>query len=421
MRGSRHDRDRSVIAGAVVLAVALLAACTGSSNARHTSSTTRPARTTTSTSTTTTPRPEGWRAIADAPTALGLYGVWTGTEYIGGPAGCCDDLGGTEVVAYSPASNSWRSLAAWPLPQRSSAAAVWTGKEMVVVGGLEGVGPRPLVSTAVPSATGAALDPAKNTWRTIAPLPAPMASPRDATWTADRVVVFDDTHTYRYDPRADRWSTGAPPPFRRNGSVVVSTGRQVLVWSGSDAAAPGQAPPDPIVLHADGAEYDVARDRWSTIPAAPVPARANSVAVWTGRQMILWGGAGAGSAPGQQSPLGKGAAYDPATGKWHALPASPLKARDLYTMVWTGHEVLVWGGFVWRRTGDPRDDYARDGAAYDPATDTWRSMAPPPPSPPAPLNAFSAVWTGDTALFIGGSAFNAQGIGSLGLAYSPGR
>lgn len=122
-----------VVLCSVVVTVALTACSSGSDTTKPTS-TTRPPRT--STTTTTPPRPEGWTSVPNAPTLLGLYSVWTGTEYLGGPAGCCDGLGGTAVVAYAPTPNMWRSLAPFPLLPRSDAVAAWTGHEMVVWGGI---------------------------------------------------------------------------------------------------------------------------------------------------------------------------------------------------------------------------------------------------------------------------------------------
>ncbi len=40
-------------------------------------------------------------------------------------------------------------------------------------------------------------------------------------------------------------------------------------------------------------------------------------------------------------------------------------------MAWTGTEMIVWGG------GDANTDLA-DGAAYDPATNSWRKRSHPP-------------------------------------------
>jgi N-acetylneuraminic acid mutarotase len=156
-------------------------------------------------------------------------------------------------------------------------------------------------------------------------------------------------------------------------------------------------------------------DAWRAIPQAPVPARNLSAAVWTGHDMIVWGG----NAPNGY--VGRGAAYHPATNTWRALPLSPLTARISHQMVWTGREALVWGGLIKPTPGDPTDGDAHDGAAYNPTTNAWRWLAAAPRAPPAMLGAASVVWTGTEALFIGGAAQSLQGVGPLGLAYTPGR
>ena len=89
-------------------------------------------------------------------------------------------------------------------------------------------------------------------------------------------------------------------------------------------------------------------------------------------------------------PLGDGAAFDPATGRWGMLPPAPLSPRRPVTTVWTGKEMIVWGD-------GSRAAAARDGAAYDPVADRWRSL---PPAPLA-LNEASAAWTGKKMLVFG--------------------
>jgi hypothetical protein len=57
---------------------------------------------------------------------------------------------------------------------------------------------------------------------------------------------------------------------------------------------------------------------------------------------------------------------------WRALPQSPLEPRGNPVVAWTGSEVLVWGGYQ----GDPNVPFAfQSGAAYNPATNTWRKIA----------------------------------------------
>ena len=106
--------------------------------------------------------------------------------------------------------------------------------------------------------------------------------------------------------------------------------------------------------------------------------------------MIVWGGNGADSA-----------AYDPEADTWRRLPEAPIAARDDATAVWTGHEVIVLSD-----RPDSLDDPV-EAAAYDPETDEWRALAEtngdltPYVSPiiatePTP----QPVWTGTTVLTI---------------------
>jgi hypothetical protein len=107
--------------------------------------------------------------------------------------------------------------------------------------------------------------------------------------------------------------------------------------------------------------------------------------------------------------LGDGSARtpDPAPpvgGTWRALAPMPLSPRWMPLTVWTGEEALVVGGGI-----DPpcpptascveADKMARDGAAYDPRTDTWRPIAD------APVDAgywFRTAVVGDTVVVYDG-------------------
>ena len=67
-----------------------------------------------------------------------------------------------------------------------------------------------------------------------------------------------------------------------------------------------------------------------------------------------------------------GAAFDPATGGGARSPTRRSAVEPRRPAVWTGDEMLVWGGSF----TDPDDD--RPGLAYDPAADTWRELPPAP-------------------------------------------
>jgi N-acetylneuraminic acid mutarotase len=147
---------------------------------------------------------------------------------------------------------------------------------------------------------------------------------------------------------------------------------------------------------------------WLLLPPAPIKPRMEYLSVWTGNEMIAWGGYSRNRA------FGDGAAYDPQTRKWTKLPPSPLSPRIGAVGVWTGHEMLVFGGV--------RGETAFDsGAAYDPTTNTWRRLTPIPAELGGNLTVSGsyAAWTGTQMLvwgFFGSGQPGRHGGGSLRAA-----
>src|SRR5882724_8541259 len=96
-------------------------------------------------------------------------------------------------------------------------------------------------------------------------------------------------------------------------------------------------------------------DNWTATSTTGVPdGRSLPTAVWTGMEMIVWGGAGV------SSDFNTGGRYNPGTDSWVAttIAAAPA-ARTNHTVIWTGSEMIIWGG------GD------NSGGRYDPSSDTW--------------------------------------------------
>jgi hypothetical protein len=134
---------------------------------------------------------------------------------------------------------------------------------------------------------------------------------------------------------------------------------------------------------------------WDRLPPAPVPAGFVGQAVWTGKELLIHGPYFADGV----LPRSVGAAYNPATSTWRTLPVTPdppelKEARQV--AVWSGREMLTWGMV---------------DAAYNPATNTWRRLPPGNGSPAV------AVWTGRQALLWGGGSGGEVNRG--GVAYDP--
>jgi hypothetical protein len=175
----------------------------------------------------------------------------------------------------------------------------------------------------------------------------------------------------------------AAPIAGRVAPAAVWTGTEMIVWGGSELLEPsGEAS-----LH-DGAAFDLAEGRWRTLAPAPLQGRSYPASVWTGTEMIVWGGSNGGTT------VGDGAAYDPATDQWRLLPAAPIDSMMKPSALWTGTEMLILGGL---RSLDGASAFSvREAAAYNPIADSWRRLGDLPADPMVPYP--QAVWTGEVVL-----------------------
>src|SRR5438094_1495197 len=91
-----------------------------------------------------------------------------------------------------------------------------------------------------------------------------------------------------------------------------------------------------------GGRYSPANDSWVSTGSDGAPsARSGHTAVWTGTQMIIWGGSDR-----SFNTLNSGGRYDPIIDNWIATSnANAATGRSSHTAVWTGTEMIVWGGY----------------------------------------------------------------------------
>ena len=246
--------------------------------------------------------PGTWRPLPKAPIVPddgGFASAWTGREVLvfgrhrrtaldarGNPY----IVGRTNVAAaYDPARKTWRRLSPpKPTPSFMDNDAVWTGKEVLVWG----------------QGTRLAYNPQTNTWRRIAPLPAPRGGAA-AVWDGREILVVGGAAGrtaprvgFAYDPATNRWRRLPPMDSGRVGAAAVWTGSRLLVWGGT--TRPGS---NAVPRH--GLAYDPRTNSWSPLPQAPLVGRAQPTAVWTGHSMVIWGGGtktdGAAFTPGRRA------------------------------------------------------------------------------------------------------------------------
>ncbi|MEZ4398861.1 MAG: hypothetical protein R3B06_02490 [Kofleriaceae bacterium] len=254
--------------------------------------------------------------------------------------------------------------------------------------------PGPTAQVAVARAPAPPTCASAGTWT---PLPTPALDGREdhtAVWTGAEVIVWGGTQGRR-TPFADgaRWRDGAWSPMTtvgapaaRDDHAAVWTGAEMIVWGGN-------ALDEDDDKLGDGGRYHAATDTWRPLPDFGLTPRDDPRAVWTGREVLVWGGRDA------RGHTGDGVAFDPATNR--VRPLSPLGApapREDHTVVWTGTEMIVWGGW----NGDDRArNYALDAAAYDPVRDRWRPVTRA--GAPAPREDHAAIWTGTEMIVWGGA------------------
>lgn len=305
--------------------------------------------------------------------------VWTGKYMFvwgGVDGGTYRNTGGL----YDPSTDTWLSTpnlsngTGAPSGRRLS-EAVWTGRYVIVFGGQINAG-----GSNKPS-SGGIYDPVTDTWLTAPNLTTGTGAPAGRVyhtliWTGSRMLVWggidqgwgknDGGH---YDPATDTWTlspglSSAIPGFvtGRYLHQAVWTGGSMIVWGGTRGYSTASL--------RDGVVYDPGSDSW-TQPAglnnttlAPA-GRQENVAVYCCGRMIVYGGTDENTIP-----KNNGGVYDAGLDQWISAPGlqnavNAPSARRHTRAVWTGAQMLIWGG----------TDYTGNGGSYVPPPGTGASTA----------------------------------------------
>ena len=177
------------------------------------------------------------------------------------------------------------------------------------------------------------------------------------------------------------WTATAAPPEARQFQTAVWTGSEMIMWGGQSNGG----------LLDTGGRYDPATDSWTFTNSSGAPtARSGHTAVWTGNEMIVWGGADQNG----PFPVNTGGKYDPGTDSW--TPTSTANApegRSGHTAVWTETQMIVWGG-------NNLFNDLNTGGRYDPDSDSWTATSTT--NAPDPRQSHTAVLAGSVMIVWGG-------------------
>jgi len=164
-------------------------------------------------------------------------------------------------------------------------------------------------------------------------------------------------------------------PTARYFHTAVWTGSEMIIWGG-----------DAGVETNTGAKYDPTANSWIPTSTTGAPAiRSYHTAIWTGSNMVVWGG----TKYDILTPTyyNTGGRYDPAANTWTATNTANAPAgRYQHQAIWTGSLMMVWGG-------DAGLSYFNTGGKYDPTANSWTAITTT--NAPDARDTFTAVW--DTA------------------------
>ncbi len=300
------------------------------------------------------------------------------------PTGISDpDAGGR----YDPHTDSWVPTSAL-LSGRSGHTAVWTGSEMILWGGLSYDGTYHYFNT------GARYDPTTDNWTMTSSNNVPNARyEHTAVWTGSEMIVWGGSGDGgllntggKYNPNTDSWTSVSitNAPQARTSHTAVWTGSDMIIWGGRDGST---------TYFDTGGRYDPNTDSWTDIATDNAPeSRGYHTAVWTSSEMVVWGGY---SYDGNTEHFwDTGGRYNPNTNSWTTITTTNAPdGREFHTAVWTGGEMIVWGGY--------NRSKLNTGGRYNLSTDSWIPISTT--NAPSVRFGHCAVWTGSEMTVWGGS------------------
>jgi N-acetylneuraminic acid mutarotase len=182
------------------------------------------------------------------------------------------------------------------------------------------------------------------------------------------------------DAAENEWTGVASMPTARGGLGVAVVNRKIYALGGVNNGT----------YFAVNEQYDPATDRWATKAAMPTARSGFAIAVFQNKIYVMGG-------IGSSGILGVNEVYDPAKDSWETKAAMLTPRADLCASV-VGGKIYVMGG---KEDWGVEPSYHQLGAneVYDPATDTWSTIA----SLPVPVFGCASAVVDDEIYVIGGA------------------
>lgn len=282
-------------------------------------------------------------------------------------------------------------------------------------------------------------DTVGNTYVSIPSYPGTLSTRLDnkIIWTGTELITFGglnfQTTTrvrgegFRYNPSTDSaWTqiSSTNAPTARNGANIVWTGTEMLVWGGDCHSGTYCSSSQRSQIAQSGARYNPSTNSWTTMSTTNAPYNAgesmsSSLSSQTTKGIGVWSGSEFISVSNNGNTNVLIKKYNPSSNSWTNLTAPSFSIKLSSKYVWTGSKLIIFS---------QRDSASISyGGIYDYSADSWTEIVPDTTlgSPHVSLAAIKdseAVWTGTEVILIGGGMNNCEGFSAgryKGVRYNP--
>ena len=211
-------------------------------------------------------------------------------------------------------------------------------------------------------------------------------------------------NAWEYDPAKDTWRALAPMPSRRGSPNAVAHGGKIYVIGGASMHPGSKAafvhPAQPHRAVATNEVYDPQTNTWET--RSPMPtARNHAASGMVNNKIYIIGGRIGAAFITRGSSVDIVEEYDPATDQWGALKAAMPTARSAVAWGTNRGKIYVAGG----ESQDSRRLSAfRAVEAFDPVANTWTIL----PSMQFPRHGLAGAFVGNRFHLVSGDAQSAS-------------
>ena len=281
-------------------------------------------------------------------------------------------------VVYEPPA-SFRTMSETNAPSLvflSSAVAL--GHELVTLAGIGYYDENPQQVS-----YGGRYDPETDTWRSLPPLSGVfdlMGIAMEDELFVVRTLISNpsarEIDFVAYEPGTDEYRPLSRGPLSPRFGLYVWSGTEILTFGGFSF--------DGNVPSPGGARYAPLSDSWTLLSGVGAPRTALYSLVWTGSEMIAWSGGTFG-----------GARYDPALDEWKAMATTGAPPSYRFSLAAEG-KMILWGG----TEAEPPFRQLDEGGVYDPDSDAWTEI--PTACGPGSRGGGTLTWVDDGLVFWGG-------------------